>query len=413
MVTGRRAKVAGLLIVVVIVLSVFAPVVGYSKSFNIWYAYKNGLSACNSSSLNFSESQACMARYKYPPAQVNGYASIAYALFGVGYPPFSSQVVVTQGNYSVLAYFRGSQLTALEGLGFAGLSVNVNPSNVVSIRNTTFVRTGFGQLNVTVTVQNVGKYPIVADPNQFLLTGPSISIQIPGSGLNQTDNDGVTWVGGNLLGMCAPVWQPGSLCVTSASMIDTLPTNKSFSYYVEVRGKANGASFFYRQGFQGGPLPTGVDGAWVQQFVGLVNQARGSNTLVENSTLDQFARLRFTTAATQPDISDFGLATDAGNFFGGSPPVLMELLLYPESNNPISYESYLQAYGPGHWGALVNSSFSQYGYYIGEAPYETVIQPCPVSEIPSGGLNITQYFQQFGCSVRVQQTTWLVIILSK
>jgi len=411
-----RSKLAGVLVVAVILFSVLAPVIAYSQSVNIWFTYKNGFTKCNPpggviNNTNRAEYERCLASYKYPPANITGYASIAYKLLGIGPGPYPGQVEVTEGNYSFLAYFRGDKLTAAEVIGDG--TVTFNPRNVVEVQNVSFVETNFGFMNVTVIVKNIGTSPIVAGLGQFAKYGAAVLIQLPGYSNNYT-SDGVTWIGGNFVGTCAPSWLPGSTCEVVYSLSDNLPINKSFTYHVEVRGAVAGMSFFIREGLQGQPPQRGVTPAWVDRFIGQVNNARVGAMLTENTTLDRFAAVRFKTAAAQPDISDYGLTGDISTFFGtsGTQPSIVEILLYPGGQDPSSYASTLQTWAPGHWSALTDKNYTHFGYYVGSGPYEFVKLPCSVTEIPRAGINITQFFTAAGCSVSQVQATWLVLILS-
>jgi len=412
-----RSKLAGAFAVAVILFSVLAPVIAYSQSVNIWYAYKNGFTKCNPpggifNSTNSAEAERCLASYKYPPAIITGHASIAYRLLGLGMSPYPRQVEVTQGNNTILAYFRGDKLTAVEGIGFG--DITVNPKNVVQVQNVSFVVTDFGFMDVNVVLKNTGTSPIVAGPDQLGKYGAVVTIQLPGD--SNSTVDGLTWIGGNVAyGQCAPSWIPGSTCRVGYSLYDNLQINKSFTYYVEVRGAVAGQYFFYRVGLQGLPPQRGVTAAWVSRFIGQVNNARGAASLTENTTLDRFAAVRFKTAVTYPDISDYGLQGDISTFFGtsGTLPNIVEILLYPGSQDPSSYSSTIQSYAPGHWSALSDENYTHFGYYVGSAPYEFVKLPCSVTEIPRAGINITLFFTAAGCSVSLVQTTWLVLILSR
>ncbi len=413
-----KSILAGAFAVAIILSSVLAPVIAYSQSVNIFYAYKDGYTKCNPTggivnNTNSAEYERCLASYKYPPVNITGYASIAYKLLGIGPGPYPRQVEVTQANNSILAYFRGDKLTAVEGIGFG--NVTIDPKNVVQVQNVTFVETDFGFMNVTVVVKNIGTSPIVAGLGQFAKYGASVFIQFPGYGSNYS-SDGVTWIGGNFFpGTCVSSWLPGSTCTVSDSLSDTLPINGSFTYHVEVRGAAAGKYFFYREGLQGQPPQRGITAGWVSRFIGQVNDARGAASLTGNSTLDQFAAVRFKTAAMHPDFSDYGLSGDISTFFGtsGTQPNIVEILLYPGGQAPSSYASTIQSYAPGHWSALTDKNYTHFGYYVGSGPYEFVKLPCAVTEIPRAGINITQFFKAEGCNVSLVQTTWLVLILSK
>jgi hypothetical protein len=413
-----RSKLAGAFAVTIILFSVLAPVIAYSQSVNIFFAYKDGYTKCNPpggivNNTNRAEYERCFASYKYPPVDIRGYASITYKLLSIGLGPYPRQVVVTQGNISILAYFRGDKLSAVEDIGLG--NVTVNPTNIVHVQNVSFVETDFGFMNFTVVVKNIGTSPIVAGLGQLAKYGAGVAIQLPGYGNNYT-SDGVTWIGGTYAPRtCAPSWLPGATCTVGYSISDNLPINKSFMYHVEVRGATAGKSFFYREGFQGQPPQRGVTPGWVNRFMGQVNNARGEVGLIENITLDRFAAVRFKTAVTHPDISDYGLTGDVSMFFGtsGSQPNIIEILLYPGGQAAFSYASTIQSYAPGHWSALTDKNYIHFGYYVGSGPYEFVKLPCSDTEIPRAGINITQFFTAKGCSVSLVQTTWLVLILGR
>ncbi|MDE1853578.1 MAG: hypothetical protein KGI38_07515 [Thaumarchaeota archaeon] len=420
---SKKIKAVAVGLVALSIVGLFlVPVVTYSQSVNIWYAYKNGVRTCSLSGgiINATNEAAyarCLASYKYPPANITGYSSISYRLMGIGFPPYPAYVLVTQGNFSALAYFSGTKLIAAEGI-CCYANTTVDPPNVIAIQNVTFGLTNFGLLNVTVSLKNIGQAQVTRGPIGSLdPEGRSalVSIEVPGYGTNSSQG-GLTWIGANFLGACSggPL-SPGSTCAASGTVPDTLPYNRTFTYYIEVQGFAGGNPFIYREGFQGHRPSSGVDSAWVGQFIGAVDKARGGVTLSENSTLDRFASLRFSTAVSQPDISDYGLSADTASFLPGSgaSPMILELLFFPGSSGPLTYATELQQIAPGHWSALTNTAYSQFGYFIGSGPYEFVNLPCPVLEVPSAGINITQYFEQAGCTVGLQQTTWLVIILGK
>ncbi len=419
---GRKATLAATVVVVLLVVAFFyLPIVPYTQSVDIWFAYKSGVRSCNPPGgviniTNQAEYERCLAYYKYPPANLTGHSALAYRFLGIGDAPSPRQMVVTQGNYSVLVYFRGDKAVAVEYIGELGGDggVVVNPPGTVAIQNVSVRPLPFGQINFTVMLKNIGSTPIVGGLGAGAEFPAVVSIQFPGYDLNDT-RDGLTWIGAAQIGTCADPWRPNTFCRISQTLTNALSPGEPFAYYVEIRGAANNTPFFYKEEFHAQSPPAGITSVWVSQFIETVNQARGAVRLSENNTLDRFASLRFSTAVTQPDISDYGLASDAADFFGGigSEPEIVEVLLYPGTSDPSTYASELQQYAPGHWSALTNTTYTQYGYFIGSGPYEYVNQPCPVSEIPSGGLNITQFFEQAGCSVSVRQATWLVIIMGK
>jgi hypothetical protein len=61
-----------------------------------------------------------------------------------------------------------------------------------------------------------------------------------------------------------------------------------------------------------------IDAAWVQQFMGIVNTMRSSSgvpPMVQNATLDEFAKMRATTAIAHNGISHYGRDQDYSCFF--------------------------------------------------------------------------------------------------
>ena len=63
---------------------------------------------------------------------------------------------------------------------------------------------------------------------------------------------------------------------------------------------------------------------------------------------------------------------------------------------------------PGHWSVLTDSTYTQYGYYIGSGPTIVVSQPCSVTEFP-GGVNVPSFLASHGCQFHIEQAVWLVI----
>jgi hypothetical protein len=277
----------------------------------------------------------------------------------------------------------------------------------------------FADNNMTVTVTN---------QSGQTLTKPFVLISVPGSSGNYTDKNGVAWmftldapsttlefapcmVDGRPINLTS-----GASCSVTFGPLITTPFGSPFRYSVEVRGRLGSHYSVTKETFTYS-LSTQESGRlWVRSFIKLVNSGRNGSTLSESPTLDKFAALRFNTAVTQPGISDYGLYGDEASFFGANTtPPIVEILLYPTiySDNPYSYASFVQSSGPGHWAALTDKNFTHYGYYVGTGPYEVVREPCPVYEIPRAGINITQFFESYGCSVSLEQATWLVIILPK
>ncbi|MDG7007166.1 MAG: hypothetical protein JRN06_02845 [Nitrososphaerota archaeon] len=103
-----------------------------------------------------------------------------------------------------------------------------------------------------------------------------------------------------------------------------------------------------------------------------------------------FAAQRSKTASAEPDIADYNSTQDSASRFGAARGAMVsEELLYPGGFTPGEYLSYLRNHASGHRSGLTEPAYSQFGYYIGQAPYYTVSANCPVQEIPGQGVNIT------------------------
>jgi hypothetical protein len=331
-----------------------------------------------------------------------GLSTPAYGVFGYGSPPYSQQEIVTQGNHSALVLFSGGRAVGVEDVG--GPGVVLNPPAVVQIQNAVVFSSDWGFLNVTIRLQNVAQQDIL---------NPIVYLSMQGFSTNSTLG-GLTLIEPHVIGNCGAIFAASGVCSVSQIAPNTLPANKSFTFYAEVRGSVGGTPFVIREPF-GENYPTGgVGPLWVKAFVNSVDNFRQGITMVENSTLDRFAAIRFVNASANFQISDYGFASDAQKFFGNGPLAgeLAEVLLYPGVYTPASYASFLAGFAPGHWSELLDTVYTQFGYYVGRAPYYTVSVPCPVYEIPHGGINIAQYFESHGCSVAVTESTWLVIIMS-
>jgi len=159
-----------------------------------------------------------------------------------------------------------------------------------------------------------------------------------------------------------------------------------------------------------------INSTWVFQFFNIVNQYRqstGAPPLQYCPWLDNFAQIRFETMIQNPEISHYGFDQDYNEFLSQYQDFLSvsEEVLYPDGYNPKDYVQFLQSEAPVHWEGLLDSNYMYYGYYIGYGPTYAIIGSCPVTEIV-GSINVTQYFQSHGCSVEIENSTWLVIELS-
>jgi uncharacterized protein YkwD len=156
---------------------------------------------------------------------------------------------------------------------------------------------------------------------------------------------------------------------------------------------------------------------WVFQFFSIVNQYRqatGAPPLQYCPWLDNFAYIRFETMLQNPAISHYGFYQDFSEYLNQYQNfiILGEEVLYPSSYTPSEYVQLLQSEDPIHWKTLINANYTYYGYYIGYGPAYAPTSPCPVTEIPGPNINIPQYLQSYGCSVELENASWLVIELS-
>jgi hypothetical protein len=386
-----------------------APIVPYGVSVSVPGAYRSGYLACfpggypGPNSLPTPQEQSCLDGYALPAAKATGFATPAYRAFGYGKAPFQHVEAVSAGNHTALLYFDGATLQAAEEINSP--SVSINPSLVVEFDEAPVFSSDFGFINITIEIRNVGFYSI---------EDPTVYLSMPGFSSNATVG-GVTWVEPRIVGGCPATWLPSAFCTVTQAVQNQLPVNKSFSYYAEVRGYNNGDYFVYRQGFSEAYPAGGVGAVWVGRFMDLVNKARTGTQMNESSALDSFAALRFRDASANFSISDYGFESDVTRFFGNneSTPTVEELLLYPGRDSPSAYSSFLSSYALRHWGALTDSAYAKFGYFVGHAPYYEVELPCSVYEIPGPGINITQYFHSQGCRTVVEPAeTWLVLILT-
>jgi len=156
----------------------------------------------------------------------------------------------------------------------------------------------------------------------------------------------------------------------------------------------------------GGPT---INAQWVQQFMASVNsarQAQGRQAMAESSSLDQLAqqRLQLETEGNHWEITHYG--------YQDIPPGVGEVVFFPDGYTPSSYVTDIQTDAPLHWNLLMDPSFTSFGYALGQGTTLSVYQPCPVTELPGPGINITQYYQQYGCTTTQETVTWLVIDMS-
>ncbi len=409
--------------VLALLVITLAPVVPYHlKVDNPGFPYSlQGYQACvnqfakdNVINADNPDFQRCIAQTLIPPIDVTGYGSVSFSLLGVGVQPFPDIMSVGESDFYALLHISGTRIVAAEQV--SQQNVIYNPSGI-TISNSSLTQGFLGNGNATITVTNTTGQTLV---------NPLILVSVPGSSGNSTDKNGVTWIfrygyGSLAFASCMQNGKPqnlgsGASCTATFSTLTTAQFGSPFRYSVEVQGHLGSQLFITERTFTYSISSQAANRLWTDSYVKLVNEARNGSALIESSYLDAFAKLRFSTAVAQPDISDYGFYTDESSFFAtnSTKPSLVEVLLYPNipTEDPYSYAEVIQHSAPGHWSALTDRNYTRFGYFIGTGPYEIVQQPCPIFEIPGAGVNITQYFEKAGCSVTMQQSTWLVIILS-
>jgi uncharacterized protein YkwD/predicted nucleic acid binding AN1-type Zn finger protein len=150
-----------------------------------------------------------------------------------------------------------------------------------------------------------------------------------------------------------------------------------------------------------------INNAWAEQFMVIINQDRnqiGLSTLVETTYLDGFAQQRFQTMIQEPDITHYG--------YQNIPPGIGEVVYYPAGNSPANFASSLEKNDPLHWQNMMTPQYTSDGFYVGTGPTYLVNSGCPDTELPGPGINITQFFQNEGCTATLGTSTWLVIDFS-
>jgi hypothetical protein len=354
--------------------------------------------------------------YLPAPTTVTGRAPASYALFGIGTKPFDNYYTIPEDNGTELFFVKGTSVIAAEFLSFP--SVELNPLGIIDIKNVSIARDALGFVNFTATFENVGT---------SALGGVRVGFGIPGNGQNTTSPIGFTngvnatqsgpiWINDGLAqGLCvtegtvAPSLLPGEECKASLlALTETVAPGQTFGYNVDVIAGLGTQGLVFRHWFQGVWPSKGVTSDWVGAFIQSVNANRTGPALVENKTLDAFAQTRFQTQAANSNISNYGFQQDFSKSFPGSAIQIGETTLWPGTQLPFEYAGFLQESAPGHWAVLTDSTYSQFGYYIGTGPIIVADQPCSVTEFP-GGVNMTAMLTSHGCQFHIEQGVWLVI----
>ena len=279
-------------------------------------------------------------------------------------------------------------------------------------------RDALGFVNFTATVENVGT---------SLLEGIRVEFGIPGNGQNtsspigftngvNTTGSGPIWINyGIALGSCyspnpaAPTLRPGAECQASVlALSETVAPGQTFGYTIQVIAVLGTQGLVFQRWFSGEWPSKGVTSDWMSGFIQEVNSNRTGQALVENKTLDAFAQTRFQTQVANYNVSNYGFQQDFARSFPGFAIQIGETTLWPGTQLPFEYASFLQESAPGHWSALTDPTYTQFGYYIGYGPTIVANQPCSVTEFPAN-VNMTALLTSHGCQFQIEQAVWLVI----
>jgi hypothetical protein len=373
------------------------PIAPYTLSLQIPFVLKPGSPGCGGQTPQ--ELQACIDRYLYPPVNITGRASLSYELFGIGIQPFNSSYRIVAGNDSAIFYIAGTKITSAEDYPFP--SFELNPQGVVAIQNVSITRDELGLVTMSATVENVGTQPL--DKVGVLFDF------VPGNSDNYTSG-GITWVDGQ-----GGFFPPGDLLMPGSSRtFSGQPQNQSvsagqtFRYRLQVLALSGSTNIVYQKWFQGLWPATGITPNWVASFIQEVNSNRTGPQLAEDQALDAFAQTRFQTQVANYNISNYEFQQDFAKSFPGSSLQIGETTLWPGTDAPFEYATFLQESAPGHWSALTNPIYTHFGYYIGYGPTIVVSQPCSITEFP-GSVNIPNLLASNGCHFTIEQTVWLVI----
>jgi hypothetical protein len=432
-----RASIFGALLLFVLAFSYFVPVVPFAASVSIPRNFGDeAYHVCEPLAQNTTAFQTCLGQNSLPAVPVRGYAPLAYWALGHGAGPYPYAALVNQGNESALVYFEGSSIAMAEALPTqfyiptGEQPVLLQPGSL-QVSNVKLTPASNGLIQFSATIMGTTLTPIAEYGYSDL-----VYFDYPGYGSNSTA-DGVTWhtpltyipcsIGANGACQVTRTIAPRSDLQANETYPMTVVvygyTFEGFENATEVGSVSQGQTtiifqtarvkpFVYVQTLGVTYPGSGPDGAWVNEFISLVNGHRGSTPLVEDSSLDSFAYLRFGTAVANYTISDYGFAKQSAAYFAGTGRISNEELLYPSTFGPAAYVTYLQEVAPTHWGILTDTTYAKFGYYIGTGPAVEVSDTCPVREATQPNVNITQMAIENHCSYKVDIETWLVIELS-
>jgi hypothetical protein len=158
-----------------------------------------------------------------------------------------------------------------------------------------------------------------------------------------------------------------------------------------------------------------INNTWATQFFDNVSAERNM-TYNFCPSLNAFATIRFYTMESHYQISHYGYNADLNRTYGIDYNIYFgEEIFYPAGYSPSQFVSQIREQAPLHWTLLANPEYTQYGYHIQNGTTYVIYGPdggaqsCPQTEVPGPNINVSQYFAQYGCTVRPSNSTWFVI----
>jgi uncharacterized protein YkwD len=181
--------------------------------------------------------------------------------------------------------------------------------------------------------------------------------------------------------------------------------------FVGTSAISNGVSFVESEVGIRTPSSSQIGSSWVFQFMNDTNQYRSTSPLTYDPSLDNFSEIRFQSMVANYQISHYGFDQDVASYFGqvSHQIAVGEVVYFPVGTSPEQYLQEIQSDSPGHWQTMMDTSYHNFGYYIGQGPAYEVDKNCPTVEVPGPNINESQYFAAQGCTFTIVNTTWLVI----
>jgi hypothetical protein len=384
----RRKSVVGTSVVAVaLIVFLFLPIIPYSVSFT---------------DPNLDNGQG-----QLPPISIGGYATPSYSLLGLGSGPYPQAALVSQGGLDYLLHFQGSHISYVEPMVGLPSNATLNPQGMVKVDNVSITQWAFGLLNFSARLTDVGTKT---------LWNLGLSFNYPSFGANGTLGMFRSYSAPGIA--CAAVLAPGASCFGSTLLNETtvLLTDQFYQMSLEITcdrtSPGPSAPFVYVDTLSLRYPGVGLNTQWVASFIKEVNAQRNGSALTENNTLDEFAAFRFDSIRAQYQISDYNFTYDYHRFFGQTGPVMEEEILYPSGKDPTTYPTYLKQNAPGHYTGLVDSAYSQFGYFFGTGPSVDIGPGCSATEIPGPNINITQFVISHGCDYVIADEIWFILILA-